>query len=164
MTQKVTFRLLNLYKLREKVNSRGFTLIESLIVLSVFLLLASISILPIKPQHDLIEKKTFISQLEGDLLYGQQYAISHHRDVTVYFMMKQHYYYLYEMTDSKTVMVVERHYSKSISLVPGSLGYTFRFLPDGNVNKFGTLLIDIGEKRYRLTILIGKGRFYVTEE
>ncbi|WP_090831392.1 competence type IV pilus minor pilin ComGD [Bacillus sp. UNCCL13] len=147
-----------------KVNSRGFTLIESLVVLSAFLILASISIFQVKPQHDLIEKKTFISQLQADLFYGQQYAISHQRDVTVYFMMDQHYYYLFDKTDSNTVMVVERHYSKSISLVPGSLSYTFKFLSDGNVNKFGTLLIDIGEKRFRLTILIGKGRFYVSEE
>lgn len=141
---------------------KGFTLVESLIVLAGFFVLISISLLLLKPQYLSSENEAFLIRLQADLLYGQQYAISHQLDVTVNFLPEKSYYYLHDSVEGK--VIVERYYSESVKVLPGSLSYYFRFLPDGNVNKFGSLYIEVGQKRYRLTVLIGKGRFYVTEE
>jgi competence protein ComGD len=140
----------------------GFTLVESLIVLTGFFILISISLLLLKPQYSSSESEAFLIRLQADLLYGQQYAISHQREVTVNFFPDKSYYYLHNRVEGK--LVVERYYSENVKVSPGSLSYYFKFLPDGNVNKFGSLYIEVGKKRYRLTVLIGKGRFYVTEE
>jgi len=54
-----------------------------------------------------------------------------------------------------------RNYSKNINLATSTLPLYFKFLNDGNVNQFGTLLIQTTNKTYQMTVLIGKGRFYV---
>jgi competence protein ComGD len=145
-----------------KKSESGFTLVESLIVLTAFLVLTSVSLLLFKPHLDWADSESFFTELQADLYYGQQYAISHQREVTVNFMPDKNYYYIHDRVDAK--LIVERYYSEGIKLTPGSLTYYFKFLPDGNVNKFGSLYVDIGKKQYRMTVLIGKGRFYVTEE
>ncbi|PLS01745.1 competence type IV pilus minor pilin ComGD [Neobacillus cucumis] len=143
-------------------NQKGFTLIESLLVLSIFIVISSITVFSLQPQHSVLEDENFISQLSADLLYAQQYAIAHQDEVSVMFMSNQFKYYMVPKADSQPI--VERDYSTNISLTEGSLPLAFRFLPDGNINKFGSFFIQTKIKQYRLTFLIGKGRFYVTEQ
>jgi len=59
---------------------------------------------------------------------------------------------------------IERNYSTNINLREGTIPLYFKFLSDGNVNKFGSFFIYTKKKSYRLTVFIGKGRFYVTEQ
>ncbi|WHY90503.1 competence type IV pilus minor pilin ComGD [Neobacillus cucumis] len=145
-----------------KNNQNGFTLIESLLVLAIFLILSSITVFSVKPQANRIEDETFISQLKTDLYFAQQYAISHQHEVYVGFSENEYNYYIYERNDLP--LLVERYYSNDIHVYPGTLSLYFRFLPDGNISKFGSFTIVTKDKQYRVTFLIGKGRFYVTEE
>jgi competence protein ComGD len=140
----------------------GFTLIESLLVLSVFIIISSITAFTLKPQYLTIDDEAFLSQLQTDLLYAQQYAISHQHEVTVIFMSDQNKYNIYMRTDLPNI--IERNYSTNLTVYGGSLPLFFKFLPDGNVNKFGSFYIKSSKKNYRFTVLIGKGRFYVIEE
>ncbi|MDQ0197316.1 competence type IV pilus minor pilin ComGD [Neobacillus ginsengisoli] len=140
----------------------GFTLIESLLVLSVFLIISSITAFTLKPQYSTIDDEAFLSQLQADLLYAQQYAISHQHEVTVIFFSDQYKYNIYMRSDLPNI--IERNYSTNMTVYGGSLPLYFKFLPDGNVNKFGSFYIKSSKKNYRLTVLIGKGRFYVVEE
>jgi competence protein ComGD len=142
------------------LNQKGFTLIESLIVLSIFLIISSITAFSMKPQYYSATDKTFISQLKADLYYGQQYAIANQMEVKVIFYEHEHMYLI--STGNK--QLVERHHSPMITVTQGTIQLVFKFNSNGNVDRFGTLYIRTQQKNYRLTLLIGKGRFYVMEE
>ena len=143
-------------------NQKGFTLIESLVVFSIFLLIASITAFTIKPQYHFTEDEVFFSQLKADLLFAQQYAISHQQEVTVNINPEIHRYYITGRFDLGHI--ISRDYSINIKISPGSLPLYFKFTASGSVEKFGSLRIQTEDKVYRLTFLIGKGRFYVVEE
>lgn len=145
-----------------KQEELGFTLIESLLVLSIFLIISSITAFYMKPQYEMKESESFLTQFQADFLYGQQYAISHQEEVTVIISPDQHYYYM--RTTYNLPPFILRYFSKHITIDPLTLPLSFKFSPSGNVNKFGSLLIQYGSKKYRMTVLIGKGRFYVVEE
>lgn len=145
-----------------KNKQKGFTLIESLLVLSIFMIISSITAFSLKPQYFRIEDNVFLTQLQADLLYGQQYAISHHCEVIVMFSEYKNEYSLNIRYDLPPI--VERSYTAQIKVENGTLPLNFKFLSDGNVNKFGSFFIRTSDKSYRFTVLIGKGRFYVIEE
>ncbi|MEH7309264.1 competence type IV pilus minor pilin ComGD [Neobacillus drentensis] len=144
-----------------KNNQNGFTLIESLLVLSIFMIISSITVFSLKPQHSVLEDEAFLTQLKADLYYSQQYAISHQHEVSVVFLPAQYRYYMLLRPDLPPIVM--RNYSTNIYLTEGSIPLYFKFLNDGNVNQFGTFLIQTKNKNYQMTVLIGKGRFYVKE-
>ncbi|WP_251551364.1 competence type IV pilus minor pilin ComGD [Neobacillus muris] len=143
-------------------NQTGFTLAESLIVLSIFMILTLFTVFSLKPQHSALEEQAFITQLKADLLFAQTYAISHQHEVSVIFLPDQYQYYMIMQHDVPPVVL--RGYSKNIYLTEGTLQLYFTFSSDGNVNKFGTFYIRTSTRTYKVTILIGRGRFYVTEQ
>ncbi len=142
-------------------NQKGFTLIESLVVLSIFMIISSITVFSLKPQHSAMEDEAFLTQLKADLYYAQQYAISHQHEVSVVFVPEQYRYNMFLRPELPPI--VQRNYSTNIYLTEGSIPLYFKFLNDGNVNKFGTFIIQTKNKIYVITVLIGKGRFYVKE-
>ncbi|MGG1679838.1 competence type IV pilus minor pilin ComGD [Neobacillus sp. NRS-1170] len=143
-------------------NQRGFTLAESLVVLSIFMILSLITTISLKPQQAVLEEAAFFTQLKADLYYAQNYAISHQHEVSVVFIPSGYEYSMFLRTEIPPI--VERTYSNNIYLTKGTLPLYFKFLPDGNVNKFGSFVIHTQKNDYVMTVLIGKGRFYVTEQ
>ncbi|MFD2446043.1 competence type IV pilus minor pilin ComGD [Bacillus sp. CGMCC 1.16607] len=143
------------------MKDKGFTLIETLIVLSIVAIISLGSFVLIKPQKELIANHLFLTQFQSDLYVAQQYAIAHQIEVTVKIIPERNYYYIHERYDAK--YIVERYYLPTITFGPGSLPFMFKFLPDGNVSHFGSLNFKIGSKSYKLTIQLGKGRFYIVE-
>ncbi|WP_257984997.1 competence type IV pilus minor pilin ComGD [Bacillus sp. T33-2] len=135
---------------------------ETLLVMAAFLTMSVISVVLLRPEFFLLEKNLFIAELKSDLLFAQQYAISHQQEVNVHIMPEKSYYYIYTRGDGP--LLVEKTYSSAVKLEGGSMTLYFRFLPDGNVNRFGSFYAVIGGKKYRITIMIGKGRLYVAEE
>ncbi|MBY0122406.1 competence type IV pilus minor pilin ComGD [Bacillus sp. S/N-304-OC-R1] len=140
----------------------GFTLIESLFVLSVFLLIASITAFLLKPQYTILERQHFISQLQADLLFAQAYALSHHLEVIVHILPEQNRYIIHEKQSER--FLIEREIPDLITIREESMMLYFYFLADGNINRFGSFAIYAGKERYKFTFLIGKGRFYVAKE
>lgn len=143
-------------------NERGYTLIEMLLVFTGFLIISSVSLMLLKPHYSLLDKQLFFTQLRADLYYAQHYAIAHQREVTVTIISEQHFYYIRDRVTGP--IIVKRTYSKDIKVMEGSMPLYFQFLADGNVSRFGSFLVRIGSKTYRVTLLIGRGRFYVSEE
>lgn len=143
------------------MNNQGFTLIESLVVLSIVVIITSSILFLIKPHQLFFESKLFLSQLQSDLLVAQQYAISHQREITVTIIPEQQYYYIRERYDAP--FVIERYYSSEVIIQPGSLPLSFKFLPNGNANQIGSFYIQIGEVFYKFTMQLGKGRFYIVD-
>jgi competence protein ComGD len=125
------------------------------------MIISSITVFSLQPQHSVLEDQSFLTQLQEDLFYAQQYAISHQHEVSVVFFPSQKKYKM--MIRTELPPIIEREYSTNVYLTEGSLPLYFKFLSDGNINKFGTFFIQTSKKRYRMTVLIGKGRFYVTE-
>ncbi|GHH96985.1 competence type IV pilus minor pilin ComGD [Neobacillus kokaensis] len=145
-----------------KNNQKGFTLAESLIVLSVFMILSTVTVFSLKPEHTMLEDEAFLTQLQADLYYAQNYALSHQHEVLFIIMQNQYFYKLSERTELPPFL--QRSYSKSFYLTEGTIPLTIKFLPNGNVSKFGSFYIRTNNKVYRLTFLIGRGRFYVAEQ
>ncbi len=146
-------------------NQKGFTLIELLFVLSVFLVIASISTIILRPHYAMSEKEHFLSNLRADLLYSQQYAISQQKNLVVFILPKEKRYFVKEKLSSK--YIVERTIPKEIKVESGTFGaliINFELEPDGGVNRFGTFYIIVGEARYKITLQIGVGRLYVVKE
>jgi competence protein ComGD len=144
------------------MDSRGFTLIETLVVLSIVAVITSVTILQVNPNRNRFDHYLFLSQLQSDFYLAQQYAISHQQELTVVFDLQQKRYYIRVKFDSGHT-VVERKFPSKVSVKYGSLPLIFRILPDGNVSHFGSLYIYIKGKEYKLTFLLGKGRFYIVE-
>jgi competence protein ComGD len=146
-------------------NQAGFTLTEMLLVFSIFLMIASISAILLRPQYLLFEKERFYSQFKADLLYSQQYAIAQQKSLSVYIVPKENRYYVKEKLTSK--YIVEREIPETIIVQQGTLGTTkisFDYDPSGEMNRFGTLSFIVGGQRYKITFQIGVGRFYVVKE
>ena len=124
--------------------------------------MTSILTLGLKPQFFLLDKQRFLNQLKADFYYGQQYAISHQQEVYVFIMPDQNMYYI-RGREAKDLLI-KRDIPEGITFPTGSQQLYFQFLLDGNINKFGSINFFIGKDKYRLTFLIGKGRFYVEKE
>jgi competence protein ComGD len=144
-------------------NSGGFTMVEMLIVLLAFLVLSSTTAILFTPHNDILAKELFFTQFESDLLYSQQYAISHQEQITVHFMPEYNHYYI-RGTDYGSPYLVKRYYSPEVKVKKGTMQLLFHYMPDGNIDNFGSIYITVGSKRFRMMFLIGKGRFYVVEE
>lgn len=146
-------------------NQSGFTLIESLIVLSVFMLIASLSLIFLKPHYQFLEKERFLSLFTSDILYSQQYAISNQTRLTVYIQPTERLIYVQRQYTFE--YIVKREIPSSIKIEKGSLGsrtISFDILPDGGTTDFGTFFFIVGKERYKVVFQIGAGRFYVTRE
>lgn len=141
-------------------HKNGFTLIEMLIVLMI---VSTLMILVI-PRIDQLEKakeETYmIEQLTDDLLYAQQYAMTHKTAVVVVFYNAQG---RYRMTESYTLgrTLIDRTLPSQWAFELATLQNPLTFLANGNVNKSGTILIKNGKTTYKVVFLLGKGRFYV---
>jgi competence protein ComGD len=144
------------------MNSRGFTLIETLVVLSIVIVISSASIFQVNPSRKILDHHLFLSQFQSDFYLAQQYAISHQQELTVVFDLQQKRYYIRVKFDSGFT-IVERQFPAKVSMKYGSQPLTFKILPDGNLSQFGSLYIYINGKEYKLTFLLGKGRFYIVE-
>lgn len=147
-------------KLSRNDGEKGFTLIESLLVLTIFSIIICISFLALKPHYAVMEKNYFFTQLKSDLLYAQNYSLTMQIPVTVNFFPSSHYYYI-NLGNEK--ISIERYYSENINVEPGTMPLYFRFNPKGNINQFGSFYVEIHGEKYRFTFLIGKGRFYVVK-
>src|SRR3954470_572942 len=101
-----------------KYSQNGFTLIESLLVLSIFMIISSITVFSLKPQHTVMEDEAFLTQLKADLYYAQQYAISHQDEVSIIFSPTQFRYSIF--LRQKLLPIVNRNYSTNIYLTEGT--------------------------------------------
>lgn len=144
------------------MKSDGFTMIEMLVVLSAFFMLSLTSAFLFTPQNEKLEKDLFFSQLQADLLYSQQYAIAHQEQITVHIMPENNYYYI-RGTEYTAAYLVKRNYSQNIKVKKGTMPLMFYYMPDGNINSFGSIFVTVGTRTYMMMIQIGKGRFYVSE-
>ncbi|MGN8841464.1 competence type IV pilus minor pilin ComGD [Niallia sp. HCP3S3_B10] len=141
-------------------NQRGFTLIEMVFAMSLLVILSSLSVFVVTSQQTTLNENQFITQLEADLYYAQAFAIANQSLLQVKIYPNLNRYSI--RGDEYVGSIVDRYYNEDIVFVNENT-ISFTINTRGNVSKFGTYEFRIGEQPYKLTILIGKGRFYATE-
>lgn len=137
----------------------GFTLIEMLLVLFIISVITSVSILKLNSTISGKKIDHFIEQFTRDMHVAQINAISHSQSVTIVFSQTERTYKV--MTNN--FIIVERILPKNFSINTGTLGAKNFYLGDGAISKSGSILINYGERSFKITFLLGMGRFYVTE-
>ncbi|WP_449536962.1 competence type IV pilus minor pilin ComGD [Ferdinandcohnia sp. Marseille-Q9671] len=142
-----------------QVDEKGFTLIEALLVLSVVIIISSISLLQLRPLHESKKIDHFLEQLQNDIFYAQQYAISHSETTQLYFNASQSYYRV--NTGISNEVVLFRKIDTSITVQYTTLGTTLVFTKSGNIQRAGEIRFRSKGDTYKVTFQIGKGRFYV---
>lgn len=147
----------NISKRAEKLREEGFTLVEMLLV--IFILSIMLSAIPplFHSVQTSINRMNFLHQFQADLYFAQSYAISHRRQVSFNYDFTDK---IYTLTVPFNKRILERKLPEDVTIERDSLS-EFHFKGDGNVNRFGYIYINIGEKQYSLFISIGRGRFTV---
>ncbi|WP_409297791.1 competence type IV pilus minor pilin ComGD [Peribacillus sp. SCS-26] len=141
-------------------NQKGFTFSEALVVLTIFLLISGIVLnLKTHPQET-FQAKLFIRQFAADILLAQQYAMSSQSVLFVTIDMNSRRY----SAGSLTEKIYTREIPDEIELHPGTLGMKFHFTASGNISKAGILHIKCGNRSWKMTFQLGKGRFYLNEQ
>ncbi|MFT4412614.1 competence type IV pilus minor pilin ComGD [Fredinandcohnia humi] len=143
------------------VNNKGFTLVEILLVLSIVSMMTLISLLQLRPLHDSKKIDQFLHQLQNDLFYSQQYAISHSEMTKVFFSETEPFYRIY--SGAKNKVILTRTFDESIRFQYITLGSTLYFNSNGNVQRSGSIRVKYKGDTYTITFLLGKGRFYVAK-
>ncbi|PAQ14815.1 hypothetical protein CD798_09150 [Bacillaceae bacterium SAOS 7] len=143
-------------------NQQGVSMLEMLIVLSVFLIILSAAMIPFPKMLDNMEKEKFMDQLQADLYLAQSYAISKQEIVNIQFLTTIDSYRI-KTVNVPSEMLAQRELPDSVRHMEGSLQEIW-FLPNGNTNRFGTMLFKYKDRYIKVVFQIGKGRFYVEEQ
>lgn len=137
----------------------GFTLIEILLVLSIFLIIVSTSVGAISKNAEKREFESFLQQLSKDFHYAQAFAISH--GSSVYFIIDQvrHEYRIqYHLND-----ILVKPIPRQISFQQGVLDEKLFINNLGHVGSFGSWRFASENHKYAFMVLIGRGRHYYYE-
>lgn len=139
----------------------GFTMVEILVVLLIFMIIQFIGWAAIPTARVKDRAEPFMKQLENDLYYIQQYAISH--NISLYFTMNTQMGKYYAGSEESGVLLL-RDIPANIKVEKGSLDLNFYIRPNGNSSKVGNWYIQTDKQLFEFVLLIGKGRFYYIEQ
>lgn len=138
-------------------NSRGYTLIEMMIVLFILTAVTGTTFVSYQTFSEQQQTDHFFEKLKKDLYFAQQSALIYHESVVILFDRIDHHYTI--MTNNEPI--VERKYNKDMT-VDGALKVVFN--ENGNIKKAGTLNFQINGDLYALTFQLGKGRFSIEKK
>ncbi|KOO44121.1 hypothetical protein AMD01_14510 [Priestia koreensis] len=128
-----------------------------LLVLMVLQVMVGVLLLSIKPVMQTYRLHYFFKQLQTDMWYAQQVAINSEKSVALVFLNAESKYLMV----SGGNLIMTRDYEKDVTLQTEVIQGRVSFLQDGNVDRSGTIIVKHHEKKYRVVVLIGRGRFYV---
>lgn len=134
-------------------------MIESLIVLSIVMIILGTLAYGSFNLNKSMEEKHFVKMIERDLLIGHTYAITNNQYVWFTYRFEDNTYFL----SVNQQMLIKRKLPDHISFQPGQRMNYFYFSPSGNISRFGTLTFYIGENTYNIIFTIGKGRFRIVQ-
>ncbi|MGN8234655.1 competence type IV pilus minor pilin ComGD [Priestia flexa] len=144
-----------------KMNQKGFTLIESLIVLAIVQVMVLIIVINLKPLMAHYQLTSFLRQLQADTFYTQQIAITTQRPARLTFELANSRYLLLKIGAERPIM--QRGYHSNIRVVFSSGTSSIQYNEQGNISQAKSLFISSNKETYKVTFQIGRGRFYVTK-
>lgn len=136
------------------LQSNGYTMVEILLVLSIFAVCTSIVTFFAFPYQGPLREDHFFKQLQKDLQLAKIYAMSHYKSVRIIFNPEEDKYFIVTGIDH---ILVQRKYEEEIEMINTTFKQ-FYYLPNGNVSNFGSFYIVIGGKVYKVVLHVGRGR------
>ncbi|MCI2254563.1 prepilin-type N-terminal cleavage/methylation domain-containing protein [Domibacillus sp. PGB-M46] len=141
----------------------GFTLLEIMIVLTVFTVCFGAALIPLRTIAEDVRNRQFFHQVERDLFAAQAYAVSKNANIVVdFFENKDRYYHIYTFEIPRKT-IIKREIPEHFTFDERGLD-TITFLKTGTTSRFGTFYFTTNENTTKLIFLIGRGRFYFSEE
>lgn len=142
-------------------SNSGFTLLESLIVMSVVAIVLLFGIFTLNPLMEWVQKRMFISQLQSDLYHAQSHAINRKERVSIIFSRNDN---RYSATGEASGILISRDLKHPVKITGGSLNQLrLHITPEGTINNFGSVNFDLNKQVIVLNFHIGRGRFVVKE-
>ncbi|MEN2765995.1 competence type IV pilus minor pilin ComGD [Ornithinibacillus xuwenensis] len=138
-------------------NQKGFTLIESLVVLTIWLMILSLSVPLINSLYHKKTEEFFFNTLQYDILYVQSQAIGSNDYVRI--ILEKQSYILVDSANQETI----RKLPKGWSLDRRTLD-TISFNSNGAIRKAGTIQIQTNRTKYKIVFPLGKGRGYIVKQ
>lgn len=153
--------MVRLLKLLQKrvLNQKGFTLLESLLVLFIVSTMSLVLITNIAPIYHKKVIETFLNQFEKDMLYAQQYALVNEELVFVLFKSEQNLYKI--ESNEQEVDLLTRNYHPKIKIEGATLTNKITYISNGSIQKSGTMFISYKDSTYKVIFYLGKGRFNI---
>ncbi len=139
--------------------SKGFTLVELLITLTIVLVILHFSITQINHVNEEQTFEQFIDTLQRDVFAMQQYTITTREMLSLHFNNSEHYYVIYKSPLEPEL--IRRYYDPNIKLNFTTLENPVRFQLSGNIINPGRILATYFNDKYEIIFPLGKGRFYV---
>ncbi|WP_269915886.1 competence type IV pilus minor pilin ComGD [Psychrobacillus psychrodurans] len=138
---------------RNKLNQKGFTMIEMLLVLSIVIVVSSSVLLLTSTKMKEMEEERFYRQLHLDIQRLQAISITDYRYTHLTFPANRTKYQG-KIADK---LLFEKELPKHMRLSVDSTLKGIAFHPGGNVNDFGNFLFETDKGEKRITIYIGRG-------
>ena len=144
--------------MKQLSNNDGYTLIEMIVVLAILSTIVGISLVSFQSLSTSLNEKNFLSKLENELYFCQQYAISTGRQTNCFIDNNQKVIAIRQTGK----ILFQYSFDPSVSFERGTLGlHEIEFNPKGNIRKSGTVFINVNNNTYRLVFWIGRGRFHI---
>ncbi|WP_306974453.1 competence type IV pilus minor pilin ComGD [Alkalibacillus salilacus] len=144
------------------LTQKGFTLVETLIVLSIVLTVTFMSWTTIQYIQQKQLETHFFDTFEQDIFFLQQYSSIYQNDPKLLFYPEEHRYIIYYNPFDPPV--ISREFNDNISFRLSSIGSQIRFKPSGTIVNPGSLFVTIDSQEYPITFPFGKARYYVIKE
>ncbi|MBT2574439.1 prepilin-type N-terminal cleavage/methylation domain-containing protein [Bacillus sp. ISL-51] len=137
-----------------RLTEGGFTLLESLVVLSLASVLLTVFFTAFPPVYTHIAVRQKADQLQKDIQLAQETAIAEHKRTSITFLPKEHKYKL-----SIGGSIVERSFEK-IEIALSTLPMQLEFNEKGHPNSGGKIDVKTVGVTYEITVYLGSGNVY----
>ncbi|WP_163652772.1 competence type IV pilus minor pilin ComGD [Listeria sp. PSOL-1] len=142
----------------KKVKPNGFSLIEILFVLTIFMLLIRITLFPIGKLLDNQQERNFFRELQTTIYTVQMAAITSNENSTLSFTSES------ITMKSANQQPIHMNYPKNLHFKEAQ-DETFKFhASTGHINKFKTVTLYGKGYDYQIIFQIGKGRFRIAKQ
>jgi competence protein ComGD len=139
-------------------NQRGFTLLEMLLVLTIFMMIVSLSFGMYPTFIKNLDTRLFLEQFSDDLYYSQQYAITQQKNIYFTIDIPGRSYYSYSYSDGR---ILQRNIPDDVKFEKLTLDLFLTFTTSGNVSSSGSWQIRADQSLYKVTVYLGAGRFRI---
>ncbi|MFD3447746.1 competence type IV pilus minor pilin ComGD [Microbacteriaceae bacterium 4G12] len=136
---------------------RGFTLLETLLVLFIVSVLATVGYMNLQPIYEHRKIEQFVEQFQQDVIFMQQAALSNNRRYALRLYPEQHKYNITQVGAENATLV--RYYDSQLNIDIGTLPQPLTYRENGNINRAGTMYVSYKNRKYSIVFQIGKGRF-----
>ncbi|TDL82316.1 competence type IV pilus minor pilin ComGD [Peribacillus frigoritolerans] len=144
---------------RQEIES-GYTLTETIMVMSIVSVLMVLTMLIIQPFQSQKTAELFFEALERDVLYAQQHAISNKKGVMILFdTAKNQYIGVEGGIPAKRLFTVS--YDSDIQITPATMDARVQFNSEGGITASGTMNVAYRKEKYRMIFYMGMGRMNV---